>query len=155
MTVDFAKLKQLREETEVSFSLCKKALEETNNNIEEAKKKLSEWGAKKAAEKADRATTQGGVFSYVHHNRKVASMIELMTETDFVSGNKEFQQLGNEIAMQTASIPADSVEELMKQQYIRDPGKTVDDLVKDAVLKFGENIKIGRILRWELGEKSE
>lgn len=153
MAIDFTKLKQLREETGVSFSLCKKALEETDNNIEKAKKLLTKWGAKKAAEKAERVTSQGGIFSYVHHNKKIASLIELMTETDFVSGNKEFQQLGTEIAMQIASVPAASVEELLKQEYIREPDKTVNDLLKDAVLKFGENIRIGRILRWNLGDK--
>jgi elongation factor Ts len=151
--IDYSKLKQLREETGVSFSICKKALEETNNNIENAKKKLTEWGAKKAAEKSERKTSQGGIFSYVHHNKKIASLVELMTVTDFVSGNKEFQHLGTEIAMQVASVPADSVKELLKQEYIREPEKTINDLIKDAVLKFGENIKVGRILRWNLGEK--
>ncbi len=150
--VDLKKLKQLREETGVSFSMCKKALEETNNNIEEAKKKLNEWGAAKAADKADRATAAGGIFSYVHHNKKVAALIELQSETDFVSGNAEFQKLGSELAMQAASIPAKDVEEFLKQEYIRDPKKTVEGMIKEAVLKFGENIKISRLIRWAVGQ---
>ena len=76
--------------------------------------------------------------------------MEIACETDFVSGNKEFQHLGQEIAMQVASLKADNVEELMSQEYIRDPEKKINDLIKEAVLKFGENIKIKRIVHWEL-----
>ncbi len=150
--LDYDKLKQLRAESGVSFSLCKKALEETNNDMNAAKKKLQEWGAKKAADKADRETGQGGIFSYVHHNKKIASLLELQSETDFVSGNDEFQKLGAELAMQIASVPAQDVEEFIKQPYIRDPGKTIDDLIKESILKFGENIRVSRFVRWALGE---
>lgn len=155
MALDINKLKQLREETGVSFSLCKKALEETDNNIDAAKKKLTEWGVKKAADKADRITAEGVIGSYVHHNKKIAAMIELQTETDFVSGNEEFQKLAQEIAMQAASVPADNIEALLEQAYIREPKKTINDLLKDAVLKFGENIKISRMSRWVLGGSNE
>jgi elongation factor Ts len=152
MAVDLAKLKKLRAETEVSFSLIKKALEETENDVEKAKKLLISWGAKKAADKSDRETGQGGIFSYVHHNKKIAGLVEVLCETDFVSGNSAFQNFGQELAMQIASVPSANVEELMKQEYIRDTSKTIDDLYKELVLKFGENIKITRILRWNLGE---
>lgn len=149
--MDIKKLKQLREETGVSFSLCKKALEEANNNVEEAKKLLTKWGVQKAEKVSGRETSQGGIFSYVHHNKKIAALLELQTETDFVSGNVEFQQLGQELAMQCASVPAENVEEFLAQNYIREPSKTINDLIKDAVLKFGENIKVARFIRWTLG----
>ncbi len=149
--VDLNKLKKLREETGVSYSLCKKALEETNNDLVKARKLLGKWGGEKLKDKEKRATFQGAIFSYVHHNRKVASMVELLCETDFVAGNHEFVVLGNELAMQVASLPAANVNDLMKQEYIRDPAKKVSDLIHEAVLKFGENIKISRFLRWELG----
>ncbi|KKQ23139.1 MAG: Elongation factor Ts [Candidatus Roizmanbacteria bacterium GW2011_GWC2_37_13] len=147
---DIKKLKQLREETGVSFSLCKKALEETKNNLEDAKKLLTKWGADKVKDKAGRKTNAGAIFSYVHHNKKVASLVELNCETDFVSKNKEFQILGADLAMQVASLKAEKVEELMDQEYIRDPAKKISDLIKEAVLKFGENIKINKIIRWEI-----
>ena len=86
----------------------------------------------------------------VHHNKRIASLLELKSETDFVSGNDEFQKLGQELAMQVASITSKTVEELMDQEYIRDPGKKINELIKEAVLKFGENIKIARFVRWEL-----
>lgn len=150
--VDYTKLKLLREETGVSFALCKKALEETKNNIKEAKKKLSEWGAEQIGKKSTRSTSQGAIFSYVHYNKKVASLIELKCETDFVSENSDFQKLGSELAMQAASVPATGVESFLLQEYIREPSKKVGDLIKEAVLKFGENIKLTRLLRWQLGE---
>lgn len=147
---DIKKLKELREITGVSFSTCKKALEESKNNIEDAKKLLTKWGADKVKDKASRKTNAGAIFSYVHHNKKVAALVELLCETDFVSGNTEFQSLGQEIAMQIASLKAEDPEELLKQEYIRDSSKLISDLIKDAVLKFGENIKIGKMIRLEI-----
>ncbi len=149
---DLKKLKQLREETEVSFSLIKKALEETDNDVVKAKKKLQEWGADKVTKVAGRSTSQGSIFSYVHHDGKTAGLIELLCETDFVSGNPDFKQFGKELAMQIASLNPKDADELLKQEYIRDASKTIHDLLKETVLKFGENIKIARILRWKLGE---
>jgi len=146
MTYDIKKLKQLREQTGVSFSLCKKALEESENDLDKAKKLLTKWGADKVKDKTERKTNAGAIFCYVHHNKKIASLIELLCETDFVSENKEFQNLGQEIAMQVASLKAQNSEELLNQEYIRDPSKKVSDLIKEAILKFGENIKIGRIV---------
>lgn len=151
MAVDFAKLKELREKTGVSFALCKKALEETGNDIAKSEKLLSEWGVEKAEKKADRETGQGGIFSYVHHNKKIATLIELRSETDFVSGNEEFRKLGQELAMQLTAGDFATTEDFLKSPYMRDAGKTIDELIKDAILKFGENIKIARILRWDLG----
>lgn len=150
--IDYKKLKQLRSETQVSFSLCKKALDETDNDMKKSLELLKKWGAEKAAKKADRETGAGGLFTYVHHNKKIAALVELQSETDFVSGNEDFQKLGAEVAMQAASVPSSDLEEFLKQDYIREPEKTVDGLVKEAILKFGENIKIARIIRWELGE---
>lgn len=149
---DIKKLKQLREETGISFSSCKKALEETSNDIEKSKKLLLKWGAKTITEKQERSTSQGAIFSYVHHNKKVASLVELMCETDFVAGNSEFVKLGQELAMQAASYPQESAKEFLSQEYVRDPSLTVNDLIKKAIVTFGENIKVNRVLRWQLGQ---
>lgn len=152
VAVDINKLKSLRRETEISFSMCKKALEESNNNIEKAKKLLLTWGIEKASDKAERKTFQGAIFSYIHHNKKVASLIELLCETDFVARNSEFIKLGGEIAMQVASLESKTVDELLNQEYIRDLSKNISDLIKEYISKFGENIKIARFIRWQLGE---
>jgi len=151
MSLDMSKLKELREKTGVSFALCKKALEQTNNDIPSAIKKLSELAGSKIEEKATRTTSAGGIFSYIHHNKKIAALVELASETDFVSGNIDFQKVGQEIALHIASLPCSTVEELLEQEYVRDPSKKIKDLIKEAVLKFGENIKVNRFLRWELG----
>jgi elongation factor Ts len=150
MSVDFTRLKLLREKTGVSFSLCKKALEETGNDISASEKLLAKWGADKLADKSGRSTSQGAIFSYVHHNKKIATLIEMQCETDFVANNEQFQKFGQDLAMQLASLPADTVEELLAQEYIRDPGKKMSDLFKETALKFGENMKVTRILRWSL-----
>jgi len=149
--VDIQKLKSLREKTGVSVSLCKKALEESNNNLDKAEKLLQKWGAEVLTKKAGTTTTEGSIFSYVHHNKKIASLVEIVCQTDFVAKNEEFQNLGQEIAMQVASMPAENIEELINQQYIRDSSKKISDLLNEAALKFGENIKITRFLRWQLG----
>lgn len=152
MSIDLTLLKKLRTETGVSFSVCKKALEEGDNDLEKAKKLLTKWGEKKAADKADRVTGQGVIATYVHHNKKVAAMIELNSETDFVSGNDQFRHLASEIAMQVATMNPETVDELLTQPYIRETSKTIGDMLKDAVLKFGENTRISRIMRWEIGK---
>jgi elongation factor Ts len=74
-----------------------------------------------------------------------------MSETDFVSGNADFHKFGQELALHVASMPAKDNAELLEQEYVRDPSKKIKDLLKEAVLKFGENIKIGKFTRWELG----
>lgn len=149
--LNIEKIKRLREETGISIALCKKALEQSDNDLPKAKKLLNKWGVEKVKDKSERVTSQGAIFSYVHHNYKVASLIELLCETDFVAFNKEFQTLGKEISLQAVSFPAKTVDELLKQEYIREPGKKIADLINEAIVKFGENIKISRFIRWELG----
>ncbi|MBI4225711.1 elongation factor Ts [Candidatus Roizmanbacteria bacterium] len=150
--VNIKTLKQLRQQTCISIALCKKALEQSNNDLIKAKALLRAWGVENVKDKMQRSTSQGAIFSYVHHNKKIASIIEILSETDFVSNNDEFQKLGKELSMQIASIPTEKVQDLMNQEYIRDSSKKISDLLQEAILKFGENIKIGRFLRWELGE---
>jgi len=149
--MDIQKLKTLRKKTGVSLSLCKKALEETNNDLEKAEKLLQNWGAEVLAKKAGDHAAEGAIFSYIHHNKKIASLVEIVCQTDFVAKNEQFQQLGQEIAMQIASTPAETIDQLLNQEYIRDPAKKVIDLLNEAALKFGENLKIVRFLRWQLG----
>lgn len=147
------KVKILREKTGVSYSLCLKAINQSKGDLNKAEELLLKWGAEKIKEKKDRQTANGGIFSYVHHNHQIASLIELQTETDFVANNTEFQQLGHELAMQVASLGPQSIEKMLEQPYIRDNSKKIADLLKSAVLKFGENIVIKRIIRWELGSQ--
>jgi elongation factor Ts len=148
--IDFQKLKKLRKETDVSFSLCKKALEEAKDDLEKAKKLLQQWGANELKSKAEKVAKEGAIFSYVHHNGKVASLVELFCETDFVAANSQFKELGKNIAMQIASLNPQSLAELLDQDYIKDPTKKIADLINEAVLKFGEKIQVGQFIRWAI-----
>jgi len=149
--IDIKKLKILRKKTGVSLSLCQKALKETNNDLNKSEKLLQKWGAEVVSKKANSETTEGAIFSYIHHNKKIASFVEIVCQTDFVAKNQEFQKLGQEIAMQIASNPSETIDQLLSQEYIRNPEKKINDLLNEAVLKFGENIKITRFIRWQLG----
>ena len=151
--IDINKLKQLREETGVSYAICKKALEETNNNLEEARKILYKQGAERIDKKLGQKVNEGNIFTYLHHDKKTAVLLELLCQTDFVAKTQEFQKLGSEIAMQVAFSNPKNINSLLKQEYIRQPGKKISDLISENILKLGENIKVNKILRWQLGEK--
>ena len=148
--MDIDKLKQLREETGVSFSLCKKALDESEESIDQAKKILTRWGIEKAEGKADRETKEGAIFSYIHHNKKIGVLVEVLCETDFVARNDDFQNLGRDISLQIASTNPENNETLFGQEFIKDPSKTIDQIIKEAILKIGENITIGKFTRFSL-----
>ena len=144
------KLKELREETGVSYSVCRDALDEAKGDMDKARKILTKKGAEVAKKKGGRETGQGRVFTYVHHNGKIAGVVILLCETDFVAKNESFQKLDNDIAMQIASADPQSSDALTSDPFIKDPDKTIGDLIKSLVLKLGENISIGDFKRFEV-----
>lgn len=152
MTIDVSLIKQLREETQAGVADCRMALEEAKGDLKAAKEILRKKGFEKAAKKGDRATNAGLIESYVHGGR-VASLVEIMCETDFVARTDEFKNLAHEVAMQVASMNPKDSKELLKQEYIRDASKTIEDLLKETIAKLGENITLGRIARIELGKE--
>jgi elongation factor Ts len=145
-------IRKLREKTGAPMLRVKKVLEEMKGDEEKAEKLLRKEGFEKAANRAGRETSQGLVETYVHHSGKVASVIELLCETDFVARTKLFRELAHNLALQVASMGAKDAKELEKQEYIKDPVKKVSVLVKEVIAKTGENVRIGRIYRVELGE---
>lgn len=119
MTVSLDDVKKLREMTGASMMACKKALEDMAGDLEKAVDLLRKKGEAKAAEKAERATGQGIVFSYIHTNKKVGAMIQLACETDFVAKNEKFIELANDLAMQVvASSPRALNPEDIDQTFI-------------------------------------
>src|SRR6185312_17287919 len=92
---------------------------------------LHSKAAEKAAKKADRETGQGIVETYVHGGGKIGVMVMLLCETDFVARTDEFKHLAHEIAMQIAAMNPENEEELLKQEYIKDPSKTIEQMVKE------------------------
>lgn len=143
-------LKKLRDETGLSYSMCLKALDESKNNIDEAKKLLSKWGIDFADKKASRTVKTGSIFSYIHHNQKIGAIVELFCETDFVAKTDDFQSLGKNIAMQIASNDPKDNTQLMKSEFIKDESKSIEILIKDTIFKLGEKITIGRFQRFAL-----
>ena len=145
MTITVAQIKKLRDETGLGIMDVRKALTESDGDTKKAKAWLTKKGLKRAAEKAERDTSAGYVFSYVHFNGKVGSLAKLVCETDFVAKTEDFQKLGKEIAMQVASMKPKNVEELLKQDYLRDSSQKVEGMIKSLSGKTGENIKVSAI----------
>lgn len=142
MAITMDQIKQLREETGAGIMDVRKALTESKGDLKSAREWIEKKGLKRAAEKSDRTTEAGYVFSYVHFNGKVGSLVKMACETDFVAKTEDFQNLGKEIAMQVASMKPETVDELMKQDYLRDSSKTIEGMIKALSGKTGENIRI-------------
>lgn len=152
MKVSFEEIRKLREETGAPVIRVKKVLEEVEGDAKKAFKILQKEGFEKASKREGRETSQGLIETYVHHSGKVASLVELLCETDFVARNELFKSLAHDLALQVASLEAKNVKELTEQEFIKDPTKKVGDLVKEVIAKTGENIVIGRFFRVKLGE---
>jgi len=152
MKVSIDKIKELRESTGISISECKAALEEARGDIKIAKEILRQKGIEAAEKKSERVVGQGLIETYVHANGKIAAMVEVNCETDFVARTPDFKDLAHEIAMQVCAMDPKDVSELLRQEYIRDNEMTIGDLVKEKISKLGENIKVKRFVRFELGE---
>jgi elongation factor Ts len=161
-------IKTLREETGAGVMDAKRALEEAGGDNGRAKEILREKGVAAAAKRSDRETSNGVVESYIHAGGRIGVLVEVNCETDFVANTDDFRALARNVAMQIAAmdpklISADeragnteyegSDEEvcLLSQPFIRDPGRTIGQLVQDTVAKTGENVRVRRFVRFELG----
>lgn len=198
MKVTMDMIKKLRERTGAGVMDCRKALEESNGDIEKAIEILRKKGAAVAAKRAGKATKEGWIASYVHFNGRIGVMVELNCETDFVARTDEFKDLAYNLAKHIAAmapsfisretVPQDVIERekeiykeqlkgsgkpdnvinkiiegklekffeencLYEQNYIFDDKRKVKDIINDLIAKTGENIKVSRFVRFELGEE--
>lgn len=157
-------IKELREKTGLGIMDCKKALAECNGNLQAALEKLKAKGVALAEKKAERALGAGLVESYVHAGGRVAAIVEVNCETDFVARTPEFKALAHDIAMQVAAmdpkcVTPQEVSEgknpqevcLLSQPFIKDPKKTIQDIIVEVVAKVRENVGVRRFCRFELG----
>jgi elongation factor Ts len=147
-------VKRLREETGAGVMDCKRALEETKGDFEKARALIKERGLEKAQKKSDREAKEGLVEAYVHAGGRIGAMVELSSETDFVARNPDFQKLAKELAMQVAAMDPKNVDELLEQVYIRDASKKVGDLVTGIAATTGENVRVRRFKRFQLGQSN-
>ena len=188
---------KLRKRTNAGMMDCKKALTETNGDLDKATEWLREKGIAAAAKKADRIAAEGLVYSYIHMGGKIGVLVEINCETDFVAKSERFVELCKDVALQIAAsrpeyvskdqVPAEALEHekeilraqalnegkpanivekmiegrikkyyadvcLLEQAFVKDPDKTVTDILNEAILTIGEKITIRRFTRYEMGE---
>jgi elongation factor Ts len=159
-------VKELRERTAAGVLECKNALEEAGGDIDRAIQILKERGAAIAEKKVHRVTSQGLVECYLHAGGRIAAMVEVNCETDFVARTDAFKTLAHDLAMQVAAtgplaldeddLPTDAEGDpenlcLLRQPFIKDPARVVQQVVQDAIAATGENIRVRRFARFELG----
>lgn len=146
-------VQKLRQETGARVLDAKKALEEAGGDFQKAKTIVAERGLAIAEKKADRAVSEGYVASYTHATGKIGVLVEVLCETDFVAKNEEFQSMVRDLAMQVAAMNPETVEELLKQDFIKDPSQTVEKMVKALSGKIGEKMVVNRLVRFEVGQQ--
>ena len=148
ITIDY--IRKLREETGVSISECKKALEEAKGNIGLAKEILKKRGKEFAQRQSEREAKEGLIATYLHPDKQIGVILELNCETDFVSRSEDFQKLAHELCLQIAAMNPQDVDFLFTQPWVKDETKTVKDLVESYIAKLGENILVKRFARYEI-----
>ena len=154
MAVSMADVKKLREMTGAGMLDCKNALEEAQGDIEKAKEILRVKGLAKAEKKAGRETKEGLIRVSLSEDRKKGAMIELNCETDFVARNEEFQNLADQLLEHILSTEENANKEgegseIMSQKFTKDTSKTLEELIKEAIAKIGENIRLSRYCRYD------
>jgi len=153
MKITIDRIKKIRELTGYGIMDCRKALEEAAGDEKKAVELLNIWGIEKSAKKKNRETKAGLIQSYIHGEGKIGVLIKLLCETDFVARTDDFKNLAHELCLQISSMNPKDIKELLKQEYIRDTGLTIGDMIKQTIGKLGENITVSRFVRMQLGEK--
>lgn len=166
MEITTATIKELREQTRAGVMVCRAALVEAEGDLGKAVKILEKRSLIEAGKKVAREARQGLVEAYIHTGGRIGALVEVNCETDFVANTDEFKDLAHNLAMQVAAqaplyLAPENVPEgtscqpetdcLLEQPYIKDPTKTIRDIIAETIAKTGENIKIGRFARFELG----
>ncbi len=166
MRISTEVIKRVRNRTSAGVLDCKSALLEAEGDVEKAVDALRRHGLAIAEKKGEHTTSEGVVDAYIHHNRKVGALVELNCETDFVAHTDEFRQLAYNLAMQVTAtspqfitaeeMPEDSeldpkVVCLLQQPFIKEPDRTVQEIIVDTIARVGENIKVRRFARFEPG----
>lgn len=176
-----ALVKELRERTGSGIMDCRRALDEAGGDLEKAAELLRQKGLASADKKRGRTAAEGLIASYIHNNGRYGALVEINCETDFVARTDDFQQLVSDIALHIVGMrprytSEDEISDderqagikefgdekrfieetvLLRQGFVKDPGTTVEEVVRDAIGKLGENIVIRRFARFELGETVE
>jgi elongation factor Ts len=166
LEISAEQVKELRQKTGAGVMDCKKALTEAGGNFDKACSLITERGLAIAKKKSERTAEQGVIECYVHTGNHLGVMVEVNCETDFVARTPDFKELAHNIALQISAMCPQYVSAgdvptgaevdkqaacLLMQPFIKDPGKSIQDLITETVAKTGENIKVRRFVRYELG----
>ncbi len=152
MSISMEDIKKLREETGAGVMDAKKALEESSGDYAKAKDLINANSVLKAQKKADRTAGEGIIVTYVHTGGKVASMVHLSCETDFVAKTEDFKALAYEIAKQVCAIPYEDVQSALNDTYIKDPSIKLAELITQSIGKMGEKIELVKFVRYAVKE---
>lgn len=175
MAVTTEMVKELRERTGAGIKECKDTLLQTDGNMDQAVALLREKGIEAAVKKQSREAREGRIDVYIHTGSKLAAMVEMNCETDFVARTDDFMALTREIAMHIAAtnptylavedVPADVITQsgipaeqfyeqhvLMAQPFVKDGTITIEDKIKESIARIGENILVRRFARFEVGD---
>ena len=168
MKIPADRVKELKGQSGAGIMECRNALLEAEGVIEKAIEILKEKNLFKATKKSKRSASEGLIEAYIHTGGRIGAMIEVNCETDFAAHTDEFKELTHCLAMQVAAMspqfispeeaPEGTVLEseadcLLLQPYIKDPNLTIQDIINETIAKVGENIKVSRFARFELGEQ--
>lgn len=166
MKITTESVKEVRSRTNAGILACKNALLEAGGDVGKAIEALQRRGVAIAEKKKERIVTDGIIEAYIHHTKQIGAIVELNCETDFVARTDEFRELARNLAMQVVAISPQfiSLEEmpsetemdpqivcLLSQPFIKEPDKTVQEIITGTIAKVGENIKVRRFARFELG----
>ena len=143
---------KLRESTGAGIMDCKRALSEAKGNFDKAQAILKQKGLDTALKKSTREVREGQVVSYIHSGGKIGALVEINCETDFVARNEIFQRFARDLAMQVAAQSEEAP--LLEQKFIKDPSKSIKDYLTETIARLGENIRIKRFVRFQLGEQA-
>ncbi|MGE0267736.1 MAG: translation elongation factor Ts [Candidatus Omnitrophota bacterium] len=174
MAITAEDIKELREMTSCGVMECKKALEETNGNLEKAKEVLKKRGLELAAKKGSRLASEGRIETYIHAGAKIGVIVEVNCETDFVAKNADFMAFTRDLAMHIAAlnpkyvrredIPQNILDEqkdqaayikesvLLEQPFVKDPKTSIQEKVNSLIASIGENIFVRRFIRYKVNE---
>jgi len=166
LKIPTTRVKELRDQSGAGVMDCRNALLEAEGDIEKALELLKQKGCLQVQKKAERAATQGVIEAYIHTAGQIGTMVEVNCETDFVAHTDEFKELAHHLAMQVAAmspqfISTEEVPEgaeiepqsacLLLQPFIKNPDQTIQDIINETIAKLGENIKVNRFARFEVG----
>ena len=166
MKIPVEAVKELRSRTNAGILECNKALSEAGGDMERAVEFLKQRGMAIAEKKKDMAVSEGVIKAYIHHTKRIGALVELNCETDFAAHTDEFEELAHNLAMQVAAtsprflsgdeMPPEAQADqqvacLLSQPFIKEPSKTVQEVIAEVIAKVGENIRVRRFARFELG----